>query len=50
MTERYGASSAPKICGKIRSENMNRVQMSKEDFDAAIRVFLLEDLLRKVDK
>jgi hypothetical protein len=46
MTERYGASSAPKICGKIRSENMDKTKMTKENFDAHIKVFLLAELLK----
>jgi hypothetical protein len=50
MTARYGAEAAPKICGKIRSENMNKTEMSKEDFDAAIQVFLLEELIKKMDR
>jgi hypothetical protein len=50
MTERYGANSAPKICGKIKAENMKKTEMSKEDYDAAIRVFLLEELINKLDR
>lgn len=50
MTERYGATAAPKICGKIKAENMKKTEMSKEDYDAAIRVFLLEELIKKIDR
>jgi hypothetical protein len=29
---------------------MKKTEMSKEDYDAAIRVFLLEELINKLDR
>jgi hypothetical protein len=88
MTERYGAEAAPRICGKIKSENMGLQgidggaptfdlqeeaekmaleigcegshqmptgwspckthQESSESWDAYTRVFLLEDLIKRI--